>query len=316
MSFLSKVKAGDLVNGRGLVESIQGAETVAAAVAKMDRFKVLSLPVTTRLVAKGSTETRVIFVGFISMWDVACAVWSRLAAAEEGKGEEAAVAQVFESTVKDLLKDAADKSMFSPMSFFYPSSVTLGHLLDSFSAQRGLHRVLLQTESHHHVVVSQTDAVRLLVNHAEKEQREGSASPVLLPLMLKSLRELGVHPSDVEKLLSSKPAANALRLMAERNVQAVAVVDDKDVLLATFSASDLRGLDAKTIISSLRLPAKDFLRLDASLQLTCNLDDSLLTVAARMVKNKVHRLWICDEAGKVTGVVSLADVLKQAKKLE
>lgn len=314
MSFLSKIKASDLVNGRSHVESIHNSDSVATAVAKMGQLRVLSLPVITPLSSKANDPPRNIYVGFISMWDVVNAVWSRLAKGDEVK-DEAAVSQVLEGSVKDLLKEAAEKSLFSPMSFLYPSSITLSHLLDSFSAQRGLHRVLLQTDGHH-VVVSQSDAVRILVEYTEEEQKVGPASAILLPVMLKTLKQLGMTTSDVLKMQPEEPTANALRLMSVHNVQAIAVVDDKGVLLGTFSASDLRGLDSKTIVSSLRLPAKDFLRLNASSQFTCTLDDSLLTVATKMVRNKVHRLWICDEAGKVTGVVSLADVLKQAKKLE
>jgi len=270
------------------VESIPGTDSVATAVAKMGQLRVLSLPVTTPLSTKANDPPRNLYVGFISMWDVVNAVWARIAKSDEVK-EEAAVEQVLEGSVKDLLKEAAERSMFSPMSFLYASSITLGHLLDSFSAQRGLHRVLLQTGGHH-VVVSQSDAVRILVDYTEEEQQVSPESATLLPVMLQSLRQLGFTGSDVVKMRPSDPSTNALRLMSVNNVQAVAVVDDKGVLLGTFSASDLRGLDVKTIISSLRLPAKDFLRLSASSQFTCSLDDSLLNVATKMARNKVFTL--------------------------
>jgi len=222
-----------------------------------------------------------------------------------------AVAKVFEGSVKDLLKAAADRSFFSPMSFIYPASVTLDHLLDAFSAQRGLHRVLLYN-GERHVLVSQSDSVRILMERTHEEQRIRPASATLLPLMMKTLEHLGFAASDVYKINSREPTANALRLMSEHDVQAIAIVDDNDVLLGTFSASDLRGLDHKTIVSSLWLPAQDFLQLDAS-QFTCTLHDSLLKVATKMVLGKIHRLWIVDGSDRVVGVVSLSDVLSQVK---
>lgn len=319
------------------MESIQGSDSVATAVARMGELKVLSLPVVTPLLrAPGAEEPRNAYIGFISMWDVAHAVWFRLVETDhEAKDLDGAavaaklyrhkfhcrlpeeieadnaIARVFEGSVKDLLKAAAERSFFSPMSFIYPASVTLDHLLDAFSAQRGLHRVLLYS-GERHVLVSQSDSVRILVERTNEEQKIRPASATLLPLMLKTLEQLGFCASDVYKINSREPTANALRLMSEHDVQAIAVVDDNDVLLGTFSASDLRGLDHKTIVSSLWLPAKDFLHLDAS-QLTCTLHDSLLKVATKMVHNKVHRLWICDGAHKVVGVVSLSDVLSQVK---
>lgn len=354
MGFLSKIRASDLIKERNYVESIQGSESVSNAIVKMGLLKVLSLPVVSPLLRAAGVdeEPRNAYVGFISMWDIVHAIWFRLESSSSSgdhenkasnsndnfESEEAAVAarlfrekyrcrlpadieaedavnSVLQGSVKDLLKAAAERSLFSPMSFIYPASITLDHLLDAFSAQRGLHRVLLHTDNRY-VLVSQSDSVRVLIERTKEEEvnRDSSAPPILSLLMNKTLAQLGMNNSVVYKILPHEPTVHALRLMAQHQVRAVAVVDEQDRLVGTFSSSDLRGLNPQTIVSSLWLPAKEFLHFNSSAQLTCSLDDSLLNVATKMVQNKVHRLWLCDEERRVTGVVALADVLRYVKK--
>lgn len=43
----------------------------------------------------------------------------------------------------------------------------------------------------------------------------------------------------------------------------------------------------------------------------CTLDETLETVMERIVRAEVHRLVVVDEEGRVVGVISLSDILKE-----
>lgn len=64
----------------------------------------------------------------------------------------------------------------------------------------------------------------------------------------------------VTSIRASESAVNGFQKMYQKNVSAVAVLDDvTGALVANFSASDLRGLTHETI-ANVKLPVTEFLR--------------------------------------------------------
>jgi CBS domain-containing protein len=102
-------------------------------------------------------------------------------------------------------------------------------------------------------VVSQTDVVRFLYAHLA----------ALGPLALKTARELGWASRAVVCATPELSAIEAMRLMHERHVSALAVVDSgpKKRIIGNFSVSELRTICAEHF-GSLALPVAEFLALE------------------------------------------------------
>jgi CBS domain-containing protein len=111
-------------------------------------------------------------------------------------------------------------------------------------------------------------------------------------------------------------------------------------LVASLSASDLRGVTSDEVDALLLLPVLEFLqRRRATTPFTCNPsttlhdvslntyiaalffefsfvnlrslvpDSALVQVMKSLVENKAHRLWIVDNEQKLLGVITLTDLL-------
>jgi len=119
----------------------------------------------------------------------------------------------------------------------------------------------------------------------------------------------------------------AFRLIWEKSVTGIAVVDDTGKLVATVSASDLKKLRIAPIgelIKDLYQPIKNFLHIRSNVkdkvemaEFPCpqeNLkvakgDDTMETIFSIMVENSIHRVFIVDDTWHPTGVVSLRDII-------
>jgi len=249
---------------------------------------------------------------------------------------EKVVQHVMAGSVKDELKAHSDMSMFSPLGFVYSPDTAFDHVLDAFSAQRGLHRVLVKKDGQHYVV-SQTDAVRTLWDYAAREKRQhgefGSSSEyceeldcynhlpcsrhsnhgVLSSILNRTLEDLDLaNPvrARIYSIKSHEPTVAAFKLMTEHGVSGVAVLDENDELVGTLSSSELRGMNSVTLVNSLWLPASQLLKLGP--QVTCTVKDTLWSVVEKLVEHKIHRLWVCENK-KVVSVVTLTDVISRCR---
>lgn len=96
-------------------------------------------------------------------------------------------------------------------------------------------------------------------------------------------------------------------------------------LVGTFSATDLRGCHLATLQSWLFASALDFTEKISSSPLytgsgdranrprepvTCRNESSLTEVVEKAVGKHVHRVWVVDDQGLLTGVVSLTDMIR------
>ena len=213
---------------------------------------------------------------------------------------------------------------------------------------RGVHRaIIIPRVGESTKLLTQTDVLNYLLSAR-------STSAELGRVLDSSLRQLGIKalgPGE-KALVTCTPDSSlvdAVGAMLQRNVHALAVVNDHGLLLSTFSVSDLRGLDAEQLVSivdisvgefllkqSARAPAasSDWSRLtthDASTMtgyvlpppLTCRLDGNLGEIADLMLRHNVHRTWLVGNAanddtagsplsghGFPIGVVSYTDVIR------
>jgi len=102
-------------------------------------------------------------------------------------------------------------------------------------------------------VVSQSDMVNFLYGHMDEMGRLADAT----------VSDLGFvrGVSSVVTLRPETPALDAMVLMEERSISAVAVVNDKDSIIGNFSISELRTIMAEHF-GSLALPVGEFLALE------------------------------------------------------
>jgi len=99
---------------------------------------------------------------------------------------------------------------------------------------------------------------------------------------------------------------------------AAPVLDDEGVVMATISASDLRGLRCESF-NTLLLPVLDFLRIQHAARgtellppVTCTIHHTLGQLIAQLLDNRVHRSWVVqsDRASPhPIGVVTMTDLI-------
>jgi predicted transcriptional regulator len=118
------------------------------------------------------------------------------------------------------------------------------------------------------------------------------------------------------------------RMLLEHGISGVPVVDDGDHVIGVVSKTDLLqwcvkgglGFGATNLLAALaeggngtRVDAidlgivADFMTSDP---VTTNPNEPLARAARRMVENRIHRLIVVDEAGRLQGVVTSMDLLR------
>jgi len=135
--------------------------------------------------------------------------------------------------------------------------------------------------------------------------------------MAQNITELDlVNESKIIGLPQSVTAITAWRAMLVRNeLTALPVVDAQGALILTISASDFRGIEISNFADIL-LPVGDFLAKSRGpaftpANVTCKATDSLHDVLAKLLANKVHRVWIVNAAYLPIGVITLTDIIKK-----
>ncbi|KAL2913992.1 hypothetical protein HK105_206442 [Polyrhizophydium stewartii] len=111
-------------------------------------------------------------------------------------------------------------------------------------------------------------------------------------------------------------ALAAMRTMHQHGVPAVAIVDATERLVATLSASDLRGITAASI-ETLINPVFEFLeagrrsvgQLAADQMRTVSPTTTVEDAALQMLGAHIHRVWMVDDEDTPVGVLSFSDVL-------
>ncbi|XP_076231023.1 SNF4/AMP-activated protein kinase gamma subunit [Calliopsis andreniformis] len=129
----------------------------------------------------------------------------------------------------------------------------------------------------------------------------------------KTLRELRIGTfENIETATEETSIILALKKFVERRVSALPIVDAEGKLVNIYSKFDVINLAAE----------KTYNNLDVSLReanehrnewfegvQSCKLDETLFTIMEKIVRAEVHRLVVVDDDDKVTGIISLSDLL-------
>jgi len=136
------------------------------------------------------------------------------------------------------------------------------------------------------------------------------------PFHQRTVAELRLGYKDVIAVHENDTAAQAFRLISDKRVQGIAVLDANDRLIGNISASDLKviGHTAK-LLPLLLVPLKEFSSFIAPNEtipgpVTVNPSNTIEEVFFKITVAKVHRAYVVNEQQKLLGVISLLDLLE------
>ncbi|CUS21291.1 LAQU0S02e10374g1_1 [Lachancea quebecensis] len=126
--------------------------------------------------------------------------------------------------------------------------------------------------------------------------------------------ELGIITEG--KLLSCNmhtPVIDVIQLLTQGGVSSVPIVDEQCRLVNVYEAVDVLGLIKGGMYNDLSLSVGEALMRrpdDFEGVYTCTKNDKLFTIMDTIRKSRVHRFFVVDEQGLLTGVLTLSDILK------
>jgi CBS domain-containing protein len=185
--------------------------------------------------------------------------------------------------------------------------VLVQHVVKPFSDSKSrmfLGRLMTRTHRSTQVkICSQTDVLRYLFAHSS-ELREDS----LYSLTVANCGALGAMTS----ITVEERAIDGFLKMLDAKVDACAVVDRGGRLVASLSASDLRGMTSENL-STILLPVMEFFPAmtgaRAPAPLVCVAQDLLLDTVRKILKASTRRCWMVDGEYRPVGLVSMGKII-------
>jgi len=253
------------------------------------------------------------FRGMVNMWDIVTAVcFNELFEEYDDEKidanqlnddifDEAMKMDVFKLPVKNVLGISEESKTL----WVYDSTASLSQLMEAFTS--GLHRALVRTKANSlspqdYLIVSQTDVIRFLLS---------TNSAAAAKLLEQPLSATSAVTPRVISIGTDSSALTGFRKLTMYDVQGVAVVNKSGDVVASLSASDLRGLNQKSFKTAL-LPVTEFLKLahaQPQNMVTCTRGEKVGSVMKKLLDAKVHRAWVLDDDKSPFGTVSMTDII-------
>jgi len=219
--------------------------------------------------------------------------------------------QFFITQVKHVVNESK-RNVFHPV----PEGTPLYDIVQILAT--GVYRVPIVDKHDHNKIIniiSQSGVVRFLSKHMN----------TLGPRAKLTIQELGIGLSNIVKVEHDKLAIESFRLMQNKQISAVAVVDERGALTNTLSISDIKyvGIEEGKKFRSLLLPVIDYIaqvkqsepldsKWDGSTMfpaIHCYPDYTLEKVIMKIATTKVHRLFVVNQDDHPVGAISLRDIM-------
>eukprot|EP00299_Pterocystis_sp_00344_P018290 c9135_g1_i1.p1 GENE.c9135_g1_i1~~c9135_g1_i1.p1 ORF type:complete len:343 (-),score=82.36 c9135_g1_i1:109-1137(-) len=306
-SFLMEVSLGHFVESQKMggtkkkkLVFVKTTSSIRDAVAQMQRAQVLSIPVW-----DDSTKE---FVCFLSVLDL-----FKYILKHDVKSSSCLPSSKNSTPVSEVVKDLGDDDAVQ-IDLWNPES-PVSSLMEWFTM--GIHRIMVQdTDSPpgtpNGFIVSQSDIVQYLHSHAG----------MLGAVNNKTLDEHhyldadtpSIGPGRLNPIAPDVSLEEAAEQLFAFRTSAVPIVEkETGKLIASLSASDLRGVSFSEIHRLCRMPVLQFLKRHRAHQnitpFTVLRTATLGDVMRMMSEQHCHRVWVVDEDGKLVGVITLTDVL-------
>jgi len=176
---------------------------------------------------------------------------------------------------------------------------------------KGVHRVPIVDANGAIInIISQSTIINFLNKHINEIKVDFTAS----------IQDLNIGTKPVLSVPKNTSAIDTFRLMDNRKISGVAVVDEHGTFIGNTSASDLK-LFVKTLsLSILNLPIMDYLKKirqeslfdDKMPTISVSHKDNLATVIQKLAFTKVHKIFVADDSQgyKPYCVVSITDIIR------
>jgi CBS domain-containing protein len=172
---------------------------------------------------------------------------------------------------------------------------------------KGARRFLAETESGDLKLVTQSDMARFLWKNYD---RFGIGDV--------SLQNASIIGRPVIRVEPSTLVIDAFQKMRAQEVNGIAITGRDGSLVGTLSESDLKGL-RMNMMDRLQLPVLDFLKAQhqgvVPPVVTVREDMPLKDVLETITKKKLHRMFVVDDEGHLTGIITLTDIISYFWKL-
>jgi len=186
--------------------------------------------------------------------------------------------------------------------------VLVQHVVQPFSSGKAkMFMGRLMTRTHRttqYKICSQTDVLRYIFQHI-KDGREDH---------LQKLRVSDCGRMDqLTCITTDETAIDGFLKMLDAKAEACAVVDSQGKIVASLSASDLRGMTDEKL-KTIFLPVLEFFPAmtgaKASIPLTCYADDFLVDTMRKILKASTRRCWLIDADSRPLGLLSMGKVIQ------
>jgi len=176
---------------------------------------------------------------------------------------------------------------------------------------KGVHRVAVLGENETDVIniISQSSIINFLEKHKADIKHEFS----------KTIHDLHIGTQPVYTVKKDTTAIETFRLMDNRKISGVAVVDHSGRFIGNTSASDLKLFIKTLSLALLRQPIMEYLKIIrqesvdiVSPTISCSTKDTLAIVIAKLSSTKIHKIFVADDdkGFKPYCVVSITDIIR------
>jgi len=260
-------------------------------------------------------KTKSKYYGFVETYDILKYVVDFFGATEELKNAEdwtklaSAHVEFMKKSVNDVMKYPLTRN--NP---FFPihSGYSLLNAIEAMAREKGLHRIpVIDSNRNLITVITQSQIVKLLNSNLNLLGAKKNKPVVMMDRYLE----------DVFTVHEDQTAMEAFRMMVEKGVSGLAVINSEGKLSGTISHRDLKAVSVDTrMFWRLFQTTKNFLlkiRKENNETggdrprsvVTVKSSDTLETVIKGLAEHNVHRIFITDDNKKPVGVISLKDVL-------
>jgi len=300
---------------RGNIDVVQANHVASEALALLSKNNILSVPVYDKQLEA--------YVGFVDYLDLASLVVDIVHRLMKEYYPDTEIASLQPEQKSRLVHDA--KQQFNAKKLFdiadlskndpYMPLLKSANLYQAIEilAKFGIHRVpIIDEDQKIDAILSQSAVLDFLYSNLDKFAAKAK----------RSVSDLLSNRADATTVLTmpeTSPAFEAFELMLKNRVSAVGIVNESGSLVGVISGTDLRIMGPHCSTLTLLLnPVKELLDQARELNTAMSVPvvkatftDTLGIVIESMEDNKVHRVFVVDEADKPVCVLSMKDVLNE-----
>jgi len=298
---LKKIPVTGVFPSKDFLVVVSQKDHVADVLQKFTEFDILSAPIV-------ADEDEKKLIGLVDMMDLVKFVVDLF---EKKEIEELSLPEiiqrskqvVFEISSANQIRNVSHLDTCLPVS----DKANVYEVMKSLAS--GVHRVP--------VIDDQGKVVNLITQSVILDILENN-SPELGPIIKSKITDLGaISPHVISNAEKGNTVMDAFILLTKNRISAVPIVNENNQIVGNVSVKDIRMIaKEKAVIKVLYQSLTAFLNATRkdfdtpNKPVTIKSDVTLKTVITNLCENRIHRLYVTDNDNKVTGVVSITDVLR------